>query len=151
MDLKELYGGSFVDWEAVAGSWAKRTVSSRLLLFAARRYLEEGDSTPPGAERAEILGSTPLPEEVKRAFVSPPEPAGSAARRWGEFVDAAVAAELEMISYGERPPLLHELRAGLERAATEAGASTDLGRWFLARRDALPGTDLPDDPGYLPV
>jgi hypothetical protein len=23
--------------------------------------------------------------------------------------------------------------------------------WFLARRDALPGTDLPDDPGYLPI
>ena len=140
-----------MDWEAVAGSWAKRTVSSRLLLFAARHYLEEGAATPPGAERAEILGSTPLPEEVKRAFASPPEPAGSAARRWGEFVDAAVAAELETVSYGERPPLLHELRAGLEQAATEAGPETDLGRWFLARRDALPGTDLPEDPGYIPV
>jgi hypothetical protein len=56
-----------------------------------------------------------------------------------------------MISYGERPPLLHELRAGLERAAAEAGTETDLGLWFLARRDALPGTDLPEDPGYLPV
>ncbi len=150
MDLQRLYGGSFVDWEAVAGSWAKRTVSSRLLLFAARRYLLEAATTP-DAERVETLGSTPLPDEVKRAFASPPEPAGSAARRWGEFVDAAVAAEVETVSYGERPPLLHELRAGLEQAAAEAGPETDLGRWFLARRDALPGTDLPEDPGYMPV
>jgi hypothetical protein len=150
MDLEELYGGSFVDWEAVAGSWAKRTVSSRLLLFAARRYLM-GAATTPDAGRVEALGPTLLPDEVKRAFASPPEPAGSAARRWGEFVDAAVAAELEMISYGERPPLLHELRAGLEQAAVEAGPETELGRWFLARRDALPGTDLPEDPGYIPV
>ena len=66
-------------------------------------------------------------------------------------MDAAVAAELEMVSYGERPPLLHELRAGLERAAAEAGPKTHLARWFLARRDALPGMDLPEDPGYLPV
>ncbi len=150
MDLERLYAGSFVDWEAVAGSWAKRTVSSRLLLFAARRYLLETAATPdPG--RAEALASTPLPEEVRRAYASPPETAGSAARRWGEFVDAAVAAELEIISYGERPPLLHELRGGLERAASEAGPETELGRWFLARREALPGTDLPEDPGYLPV
>ena len=150
MDLQRLYGGSFIDWEAVAGSWAKRTVSSRLLLFAARRYLPEAATTP-DAGRVKALDSTPLPDEVKRAFASPPEPAGSAARRWGEFVDAAVAAELETISYGERPPLLHELRAGLEKAAAEAGPETDLGRWFLARRDALPGTDLPEDPGYMPV
>jgi len=150
MDLQRLYGGSFVDWEAVAGSWAKRTVSSRLLLFAARRYLLEAAATPE-AERVEALTSTPLPDEVKRAFASPPEPAGSVARRWGEFVDAALAAELETISYGERPPLLHELRTGLEQAAAEAGLKTDLGRWFLARRDALPGTDLPEDPGYMPV
>ncbi len=151
MDLERLYGGSFVDWEAVAGSWAKRTVSSRLLLFAARRYLRESASTASDAERAEALGSTPLPDEIKRAFAAPPEPTGSAVRRWGEFVDAAFAAELEMVSYGERPPLLHELRAGLEQAATEAGPGTELGRWFLARRAALPGTDLPEDPGYLPV
>jgi hypothetical protein len=150
VDLQRLYGGSFVDWEAVAGSWAKRTVSSRLLLFAARRYLLEVAEIP-DAGQAEALGSTPLPDEVRRAFASPPEPAGSASRRWGEFVDAAVAAELETVSYGERPPLLHELRAGLEQAAAEAGPETDLGRWFLARRDALPGTDLPEDPGYMPV
>ena len=150
MDLQRLYRGSFVDWESVAGSWAKRTVSSRVLLFAARRYLLEVTKTPE-AGRVEALGSTPLPDEVKRAFASPPEPVGSAARRWGEFVDAAVAAELETVSYGERPPLLHELRAGLEQAAAEAGPETDLGRWFLARRDALPGTDLPEDPGYMPV
>ena len=150
MDLEKLYGGSFVDWETVGGSWAKRTVSSRLLLFAARRYLLEAATTPE-AERAGALSSTPLPDEVQRAFASPPEPAGSAARRWGEFLDAAVAAELETVSYGERPPLLHELRAGLEQAAVEAGPETDLGRWFLARRDALPGMDLPEDPGYLPV
>jgi hypothetical protein len=150
VDLQRLYGGSFVDWEAVAGSWAKRTVASRLLLFAARRYLLEV-ARAPDAERVEALGSTPLPDEVKRAFASPPEAAGSASRRWGEFVDAAVAAELETVSYGERPPLLHELRAGLEQAAAEAGPETDLGRWFLARRDALPGTDLPEDPGYIPV
>jgi len=151
MDLERLYGGSFVDWETVAGSWAKRTVASRLLLFAARRYLEEGASTTSVAERTEMLDSTPLPDEIKRAFASPPGPAGSAGRRWGEFVDAAAAAELEMVSYGERPPLLHELRRGLEQAAAEAGPETDLGRWFLERRDALPGTDLPEDPGYLPV
>src|SRR5215210_646617 len=149
MDLERLYGGSFIDWETVAGSWAKRTVASRLLLFAARRYLEEDGA--PIAERAKMLDSTPLPDEVKRAFASPPEPAGSAARRWGEFVDAAAAAELEMVSYGERPPLLHELRMGLEQAAAEAGPETDLGRWFLERCEALPGTDLPEDPGYLPV
>src|SRR3712207_1919362 len=150
MDLKRLYEGSFVDWEAVAGSWAKRTVSSRLLLFAARRYLLETTAAL-DAGRAEALASTALPEEVRRAYASPPQNAGSAARRWGEFVDAAVAAELEIVSYGERPPLLHELKAGLEQAATEAGTRTDLGRWFLARRDALPGADLPEDPGYLPV
>jgi len=150
MDLRELYTGSFVDWEAVAGSWAKRTVSSRLLLFAARRYLQEAATTPE-AGRVEALGSMPLPEEVKRAFASPPESSGTAARRWGEFVDAAVGAELEVVSYGERPPLLHELRAGLEQAAAEAGPESYLGRWFLARRDALPGADLPEDPGYLPV
>ena len=151
MDLERLYGGSFIDWEAVAGSWVKRTVSSRLLLFAARRYLEESAPRTPDAERVGLLDSTPLPDEIKRAFASPPEPAGSAARHWGEFVGAAAAAELEMISYGERPPLLHELRAGLEQAAAEAGPETDLGRWLLDRRDALPGTDLPEDPGYLPV
>ena len=151
MDLERLYGGSFVDWERVAGSWAKRTVSSRLLLFAARHYLEEVPSAPPDPEQEVALGSMHLPEEIRRAFASPPGSGGPAGRRWGEFVDAAVAAELEMVSYGERPPLLHELRAGLEQAAAEARYETDLGRWFLARRDALPGSDLPEDPGYLPV
>ncbi len=148
MDLQSLYAGSFVDWEAVAASWNKRTVPSRLLLFAARRYLQE-EAGPPDAGRAGMLASAPLPEEIKRAFASPPD--APASRGWGEFVDAAIAAELEMISYGERPPLLHELRAGLEQAAGEAGPLTETGRWFLARRDALPGTDLPDDPGYLPI
>jgi hypothetical protein len=150
VDLQRLYGGSFIDWGAVASSWAKRTVSSRLLLFAARRYLPEV-ATAPDAQRVDALDAAPLPDEVKRAYASPPWPEGSAARRWGEFLDAAVAAELETVSYGERPPLLHELRAGLDRAAAEAGPETDLGRWFLARRDALPGTDLPEDPGYMPV
>jgi hypothetical protein len=150
MDLQRLYAGSFIDWEAVAASWNKRTVSSRLLLFAARRYLEE-DAGPPDSGRTEMLASAPLPDEIKVAFASPPEPDSSATHRWGKFVDAAVATELEMVSYGERPPLLHELRAGLEQAAAEAGALTEKGRWFLARRDALPGTDLPDDPGYLPI
>src|SRR3712207_9462183 len=151
MELRRLYGGSFVDWETVAGSWVKRTVSSRLLLFAARRYLEEVPAAAPDPERVEMLEATRLPEEVRQAFASPPEPAAPAARRWGEFVDAAVATELEVVSYGERPPLLHELRVGLEQAASEAGPGTELGRWFLARREALPGTDLPDDSGYLPV
>ncbi len=150
MDLENLYGGSFVDWEMVAGSWAKRTVSSRLLLFAARRYLVQTASTPETG-RGEALGSTPLPDEIRRAFALPPDPSEPASRHWGEFVDAAVAAELEMVPYGERPPLLHELRAGLQQAAAEAGPGTDLGLWFLARRDALPGADLPEDPGYLPV
>lgn len=148
MDLRRLHGGSFIDWEAVAASWNKRTVPSRLLLFAARRYLEESTSTA-DQERVGSLARLPLPEEIKRAYASPP--ADGASQRWGGFLDAAVAAEIEMVPYGDRPPLLHELRAGLEQAAAEAGPATELGRWFLARRDALPGTDLPEDPGYLPV
>lgn len=150
MDLRRLHGGSFVDWEAVAGSWSKRTVPSRLLLFAARRYLQETGARP-DPERAALIEPAPLPEEIKRAFSSPPEPGAPSDERWGEFVDAALAAELEMVSYGERPPILHELRAGLEQAASEAGPNGALERWFIARRDALPGTDLPDEPGYLPV
>ena len=150
MDLQRLYAGSFIDWEVVSASWNKRTVSSRLLLFAARRYLEERVGGVDSG-RIEMLASAPLPEEIKDAFASPSEPEAPASRLWGEFVDAAVATELEMVSYGERPPLLHELRAGLEQAAEEAGPLTETGRWFLARRDALPGTDLPDDPRYLPI
>jgi hypothetical protein len=150
MDLRGLYAGSFIDWDAVAASWNKRTVPSRLLLFAARRYLEEGTISP-SPERAEMLARAPLPEEIKRAFASPPAPDAPPSRLWGAFVDAAMATELEMVSYGERPPLLHELRAGLDQAAEEAGPGTDAGRWFLARRDALPGLDLPDDPEYLPI
>jgi hypothetical protein len=150
VDLRGLYAGSFIDWEAVAASWTKRTVPSRLLLFAARRYLDEGNVVPdPG--RAGMLAQAPLPDEIKHAFASPPAPDASPSRRWGEFVDAAVAAELEMVSYGERPPLLHELRAGLDQASTEAGPESEAGRWFLARRDALPGLDLPEDPEYLPI
>ena len=150
MDLERLYGGSFIDWDAVSASWNKRTVPSRLLLFAARRYLERATLDPvPG--RVELLSHVSLPEEIKRAHASPPGPDADAGRLWGGFVDAAVAAEMEMVPYGERPPLLHELRAGLEQAAAEAGPATELGLWFLARRDALPGTDLPEDPDYLPV
>ena len=150
MDLQRLYAGSFIDWEVVASSWNKRTLPSRLLLFAARRYLDErGGNVDSGCY--EVLVSAPLPEEIKQAFASPPELGAPAPRSWGQFVDAAVATELEMVSYGERPPLLHELRAGLEQAAAEAGPLTEKGSWFLARRDALPGTDLPDDPGYLPI
>ena len=148
--MRRLYAGSFIDWEAVAASWNKRTVPSRLLLFAARRYLDE--ETPVLEQgRVEMLAQVSLPGEIKDAFASPPGPEAPASRSWGEFVDAAVAAELEMVSYGERPPLLHELRAGLEQAAGEAGPLTEQGRWFLARRDALPGTDLSDDSGYLPI
>jgi hypothetical protein len=150
VDLEKLYGASFVDWEAVAASWAKRTVPSRLLLFAARRYLEAG----PGErreERAAIVEHVTLPEEIEAAFSAPPDLEGDAAGEWGSFVDAAVAAELEMVPYGERPILLGELRAGLSQAAEEAGMSTPLGHWFLNRRDALPGEDLPENPGYLPV
>src|SRR3712207_4635822 len=120
MDLERLYAGSFVDWEAVAGSWTKRTVSSRLLLFAARRYLLETVSALE-AGRLETLGATALPDEIKRAFASPPDPSEPASRQWGEFVDAALAAELEMVPYGEPPPLLHELRAGLEQAGFLVG------------------------------
>lgn len=153
MDLEALYGGSFVHWERVAGSWSKRTVSSRLLLFSARRYLAVAALVEADPERAAFLEGTPLPEEVKGAFAASPSQAGDDERdrQWGEFVDAAVAAELEMISYGERPPLLHELRNGLDSAAGEAGTQTPLGRWFAARRDALPGSDLPDDPEFVPV
>jgi hypothetical protein len=150
MDLRGLYAGSFIDWEAVAASWNKRTVPSRLLLFAARRYLEE-ERSKAEPERAEMLTQASLPDEIKNAFASPPALDAPPSRLWGEFVDAAVATELEMVSYGERPPLLHELRAGLDQAATEAGTDSDAGRWFLARRDALPGLDLPDEPEYLPI
>jgi hypothetical protein len=150
MDLDRIYGGSFIDWGAVAASWNKRTVPSRLLLFAARRYLEDYPARADAA-RSEALGSASLPEEVKRAYAATPATEGNAARLWGEFVDAAVAAEMEMVSYGERPPLLHELRNGLSQAAEEAGKSSGRGRWFMRRRDALPGMDLPDSPEYLPI
>jgi len=142
-----------VHWERVAGSWSKRTVSSRLLLFSARRYLTAASTREPDPEREELLGGASLPDEVKAAFAAPPEAAadGEEDRLWGEFLDAAIAAELEVISYGERPPLLHELRNGLDAAAEEAGPDSPLGRWFTARRDALPGYDLPDDPEFVPV
>lgn len=125
-------------------------MSSRLLLFAARRYLAETTAVVDPA-RARVVESTRLPDEIKDAFAAPPGPDELAMARWGEFVDAAVATELEMISYGERPLILHELRAGLNQAAEEADPRTPLGRWFQARHDALPGTDLPDTPEYLPV
>jgi hypothetical protein len=151
LNLESLYGGSFISWQNVAESWQKKTVSSRLLLFAGRRCLEEGAGEA-DKERLEILEGTNLPEEIKTAFASPPEPDGEAAtRKWGEFMDASLAAEFEMISYGERPPIIAELKNGLETAAKEAGEETPLGGWFLARRDALPGGDLPEDSGYLPV
>ena len=150
MNLEELYSASFIDWEAVAASWSKRTVPSRLLLFAARRYLE-GEPGEKRAERVEVVEPASLPEEIKAAFASPPDPESTASRSWGEFVDAALAAELEMVPYGERPVLLGELRAGLGQAAEEAGPKTLLGCWFLTRRDALPGEDLPENPEYLPV
>ena len=150
MDLDKLYGGSFIDWDAVAASWNKRTVPSRLLLFAARRYLDAGSHTP-DPERAETLAPVSLPGEIKQAYASTPAPEGDAARRWGEFIDAATAAEMEMVTYGERPPLLHELRSGLSQAAEQAGEKTERGRWFKNRHDALPGTDLPDSPDYLPI
>lgn len=151
MDLPGLYGISFVDWEAVATSWAKRTVPSRLLLFAARRYLSVARATEPEAERAELLEPLKIPREIKDAFALPPDLREGAVPEWGAFADAAVTAELEMISYGDRPILLGELRAGFARAAEEAGHGTELNRWFLARRDALPGDDLPENPEYLPV
>lgn len=150
MDLDRLYGGSFIDWEAVAASWNKRTVPSRLLLFAARRYLAERPAATDAA-RAETLETVSLPDEIRRAYAAPPATEGDAARLWGEFVDAAVAAELEMVSYGERPPLLHELRNGLSQATEEAGKHSERGRWFMQRHDALPGTDLPGSAEYLPI
>ncbi len=150
MDLERLYGASFIDWETVAASWAKRTVSSRLLLFAARRYLSVGAGER-NERREELVEFATLAGEIKAAFASPPKPESPAARHWGEFVDAALAAELEMIPYGERPVLQGELRAGLAKAAEEAGPDTALGRWFTARRDALPGEDLPENPEYMPV
>jgi len=152
MDLDNLFGGSFVNWEAVVGSWTKRTISSRLLLLAARRYLSETDASP-DMQRAETIGSSPLPDEVQRTYATPPATArvDASVELWGAFVDAALVAELEIVSYGERPPLLNELRVGLDRAASEAGEGSDLALWFTARRDALPGEDLPEDPEYLPV
>lgn len=150
MNLEALYGGSFISWENVAESWKKKTVASRLLIFAGRRYLGER-TVEAQPERLEILEGSGLPEEIKTAFASMPDPEEEAAKKWGEFMDASLAAEFEMISYGERPPILAELKTGLEAAAKEAGPETALGEWFLARRDALPGSDLPDAPGYLPI
>jgi len=150
VDLERLYGASFIDWEAVAASYAKRTVGSRLLLFAARRYLSVG-SGGRDERRDKLLENVTLADEIKAAFASPPAPESANASLWGEFVDKALAAELETIPYGERPILLGELRAGLLKAADEAGPRTALGRWFLARRYALPGKDLPENPEYLPV
>ena len=151
MDLPGLYGVSFVDWEAVAASWSKRTVPSRLLLFAARRYLSVAGGAESTPERSAFLEPFKLPPEIIAAFSSPPAPEAEAVPEWGAFADAAIAAELEMVPYGERPILLAELRAGLANAAEEAGPGTALSRWFLARRAALPGDDLPESPEYLPV
>ena len=151
MDLARLFGGSFIDWGRVEGSWVKRTIPSRLLLFAARRYLQE-TSAVPNIERRAMLSDSRMPAEVQMAFAGPPlDTADSSTASWGRFVDAAVAAEMEMVSYGERPLLLHELRSGLAQAAVEAGDGTPLARWFLDRREALPGGDLPATPDYLPV
>jgi hypothetical protein len=152
MDLERLYGGSFIDWSKVEGSWAKRTIPSRLLLFASRKYLEEDGLPEPDMERAATLSSARFPEEIRMAYASPPANADAvAAQSWGIFVDAAVATEMELISYGERPLLLHELRAGFAQAAEEAGDGTPLARWFVVRAVALPGGDLPETPDYLPV
>ena len=96
MDLDKLYGGSFIDWDAVSASWNKRTVSSRLLLFAARRYAEAG--LPADEDRAETLAPVSLPDDIKRAYAAPPPAARESAGLWGAFLEAAVAAELEMVS-----------------------------------------------------
>jgi len=151
MDLEKLYGGSFIDWRKVEGSWAKRTIPSRLLLFAARKYLEE-DYSESDPERAATLSSARFPDEIRNAYAAPPRNAESpSAASWGRFIDAAAVTEMEVVSYGERPLLLHELRSGLAQAAEEAGADTALARWFIDRAEALPGGDLPDTPEYLPV
>lgn len=151
MDLAKLYGGSFIDWGMVEGSWAKRTIPSRLLLFAARKYLEEGHPAP-DPDRAATLSSVRFPDEIRTAYAAPPPGAESpSADSWGRFIDAAAVTEMEMVSYGERPLLLHELRSGLAQAAEEASADTALARWFIDRAEALPGGDLPDTPEYLPV
>src|SRR4028119_1770028 len=98
MDLDKLYGGSFIDWDAVSASWNKRTVSSRLLLFAARRYAEAG--LPADEDRAETLAPVSLPDDIKRAYAAPPPAPGGRARLWGEFVEAALAAGLGRASCG---------------------------------------------------
>src|SRR4028118_127525 len=105
MDLERLYGGSFIDWAAVSASWNKRTVSSRLLLFAARRYAGAGLHSD--EDRAETVAPVSLPEDIKRAYAAPPPAEGESARLWGAFLDAAVAAALERGCYGGRAPLLH--------------------------------------------
>lgn len=150
MDLESLYGGSYISWEGVAGSWSKRTVASRMLLFAARRYLSAATNVEETPGRAELLPAG-LPKEVVRAFASTPGTERDEGVEWGEFMDAALAAEFEMVPYGERPPMISELRTGLSSASVEAGEETPLGRWFARRREALPGSDLPDESGYLPV
>lgn len=150
MDLDALFRGSFINWEAVEVSWSKKTVSSRLMLFAARAYIAADPEREPDPVRQAFLKE--LHRDVIRAFATPPTgPEDPAAEAWGEFIDRALAAELETIPYGERPPTLYEIRTGLDRAAEEAGRQTPLGRWFLQRARNLPGADLPEDPGYMPV
>lgn len=153
MNLDLLFSASYINWEGVAESCVKRTVSSRLLLFAARRYLSVSGVSGGGTTPLDLstLHKAGVSGEIISAVSSPPESQGGASGEWGRFVDAAFAAELEMVQYGERPPLLAEVRKGLEAAASEAGERPELARWFEARRDALPGSDLPEDPGYLPV
>jgi hypothetical protein len=150
LDLDALFRGSYINWRVVEESWAKKTVSSRLMLFAAREYVAAVPDTVPDPERLELFDT--LHRDAARAFASPPASATSpAAGPWGAFIDRALAAELEMMPYGERPPTLYEIRAGLTQAAEEAGAGTALEEWFLDRVENLPGFDLPDDPGYIPI
>ena len=98
MYLDRLYGGSFIDWDAVSASWNKRTVSSRLLLFAARRYAEGG--LPADEDRAETLASVSLPDDIKRAYAAPPPAEGERARLWGAFLDAPARAPGRALSGG---------------------------------------------------
>ena len=48
-------------------------------------------------------------------------------------------------------PLVPAATPSRRAAASEAGEETALGAWFLTRRNELPGGDLPEDSGYLPV
>jgi len=127
VDLEGLYGASFIDWEAVAVSWSKRTVPSRLLLFAARRYLSEGPGEQK-ADRVEVVETTKLPAEIKAAFATPPDPESE-------------AALLRLLEVEKEPDLLTSLAYNLCMLCTTEGLEP-IRRIIVEERDDPQMADL---------